>query len=83
MAYSSRHYYKPGTWNVICDVCGFRFKSDQVRTRWDNLVVCQTDWEADHPQKYLKIQPDGQGVPFTRKEPGEYTFVNVTYADGG
>ena len=65
-------------WNTICDVCGFDFKSAQVRKRWDGLIVCEDDFEFDHPQKYLKVQPDGLPVPsdYIRAEP-EDQFIKV------
>lgn len=71
-------YYKPGSWNVICDECGFEFKSHQLHKRWDGLMVCREDWEPDHPQKYLRVTEDNQTVPFVKPEP-EDTFVDVCY----
>jgi hypothetical protein len=67
-----------GQWNVICDVCGFEFKSSEIKKRWDGLLVCHADFELDHPQKYIKVQPDGLPVPsdMIRAEP-EDTFIGV------
>ena len=80
MSYVKRTYYKPGCWNVICDVCGVRFKSDQVRQRWDARIVCKDDWESDHPQKYLRVRSDVRPVPYVRPEQDDQ-FITVTYAD--
>ena len=82
MSYSNNNYYKPGCWNVICDVCGWKFKSDEVRERWDNLIVCKQDWETDHPQKYIRSRSDPKPVPFVRNEPEPIEIV-VPYRDGG
>lgn len=71
-------FYKPGSWNVHCDVCGFKFKSDQVRRRWDGLMVCENDFEHDHPQKFLRVHEDKQSVPFVRKQ-NDDTFRTVCY----
>ncbi len=68
----------PGTWRVICDVCGFEFASDEVRKRWDNLYVCDKDWEHRHPQDFLRTRVENVTPPFVRPEPVD-TFVNVTY----
>ncbi len=70
--------YSKGQWNVICDVCGWEFKSSEVKKRWDGLVVCDADWETDHPQKYIQVRSDPQPVPaeFIRSEP-EDEFVVV------
>jgi hypothetical protein len=70
--------YKPGQWRAHCDVCGFKFYSGDMRQRWDGLMVCQADWEADHPQKYLRVPSDTQSVPWVR-ELSDDTFKNVCY----
>lgn len=80
MTYASNNYYKKGSWNVICDVCGKRHKSTDVRKRWDDLIVCKEDWEPDHPQKFLRVNADGKQVPFIRREP-ETSSTSVYYPD--
>lgn len=54
-----------GTWNVICPVCGFKFKASQMRQRWDGLHVDVKCWEQRHPQEFLRSVPDNQSVPWT------------------
>lgn len=71
-------YYKKGSWNVHCDVCGFKFKSDEIRKRWDGLMVCDSDFEVDHPQKFLRVKEDKQTVPFVRKQADD-TYRTVCY----
>jgi len=63
--------YKAGSWNAICDVCSFKFKADQLRKRWDGLMVCDKDFELDHPQKYLKVFEDKTSVPWVRSRPAD------------
>lgn len=70
-------YYKPGCWNAICDVCGFTYKSDQLRKRWDGLMVCSKDYEMRHPMDFLKVPTDDPSVPWTRPTPASYTFVET------
>ena len=71
----------------ICDVCGLERLSDQKRKRWDNLIVCPECWETDHPQKFVRVSPDGQPVSDPRPEPEDefnyvcYAFANQAYAD--
>ena len=65
-------------WLVICDVCGFEFRSDQVRKRWDNLIVCEKDYETRHEQEFLRTRAECNDLPFVRPEPAD-TFINVTY----
>ena len=83
-----KNYFKSGQWNVICDVCGWEFKSGEIKKRWDGLMVCSKDFERDHPQKYLKVRETGIAVPFIR-EPND-VYLNVcniitssAYADMG
>lgn len=78
MSYGSKSWYKKGSWNVHCDVCGFKFKSDEVRKRWDGLMVCDADFELDHPQKFLRVREDKQTVPFVRKL-SDNTFRQICY----
>lgn len=66
----------PGTWRVICDVCGFEFPSDQVKKRWDGLITCHKDWEMKHPQLSIRARKEEIGVPFARPEP-EDVFVHT------
>jgi hypothetical protein len=59
---------KPGTWLVSCDVCGIIHLNTQIKKRWDNLYVCESDWERDHPQKLIKIPRERIAAPFERVE---------------
>lgn len=80
-------YYAKGQWNVICDVCGFKFKSSKIRKRWDGLMVCHDDWETNHPQKFLRVKEDKIAPPWTRPDPPItykvvcYVYESASYAD--
>lgn len=64
-----KNYYKPGVWNCICDACGRKRKSDEVRKRWDGFIVCKdTCWEPRHPLDFIRSRSDEQKVPFARQE---------------
>lgn len=67
-----------GSWNVICDVCGFKFKAYQLRKRWDGKMVCKDDWEIRHPQDLIKVPKDDQSVPWSRPEQTD-VFADVNY----
>jgi len=69
-----KNYWKRGAWNAICDVCGFKFKSTSLRKRWDNLMVCEKDWESRHPMDFLKTPKEDLSIPWTRHEAID-TFV--------
>ena len=85
-----QNYFKSGCHNIWCDVCGFEFKSDQVRERWDGLIVCRDDYETDHPQKYIRIRETGLAVQPIRSEPEDdfgdyvcYIYAINAFADLG
>lgn len=61
-------YYKPGDWNAICDVCGFRFKASELTKNWKGEYVCKPDWEPRHPQTYIRVPHEDISVPWTRPE---------------
>lgn len=61
--------YKAGQWNALCDVCGVKFKSSDLKKRWDGLMVCHKDFEHDHPQKYLRVNQRSDAVPWVRSQP--------------
>ena len=71
-----------GEWAAICDICGFKVKSSELRKRWDGLMVCEFDWENRHPQDFIRARPDQFPLPFTRPEPDD-RFVSVVYLDTG
>ena len=74
MSYRSR--WDNGSWNVICDVCGRKFKDNQLQMRWDNLMVCEKDWETRQPQDFVRGVADIQAPPFVRSEQSDY-FIPI------
>lgn len=64
-------YFKSGTWNVVCQVCGRRYKSDAIRKRWDGLLVCDEDYEERNILDFLRIRAEKQNVPFQQNEPAD------------
>jgi hypothetical protein len=81
-------WFKSGSWNAVCDVCGFRFKADKLKRRWDNLMVCEQDYEMDHPQKYIRVRETGIAAPFIREDNSTleyvcYIYGKQAYADVG
>lgn len=68
---SRADYYAHGQWNAICDRCGFKFKSSQLRKEWTGYRVCSGCFEPRHPQDYLKGRKDKQSPPWTRPDQGD------------
>lgn len=69
-------YFKSGSWNVICAVCGRQFKASDIRKRWDGLLVCHSDYEERHPLDFVRALPERAGVPYANPEPAD-TFAEV------
>jgi hypothetical protein len=75
-----KDYLKVGDWNAFCDVCGFKFKSSELRKRWDNLMVCAEDFEMRHPQDLIKSIPEKPAPPFSRpRNQGDSPLLPVTF----
>lgn len=66
-----------GEWIAICDVCGFRFHSGDLRERWDGMMVCRDDWEERHPSDFFRATPDDQTVPWTSPADSESGGTDV------
>jgi len=74
-----KDYYNEGSWNVICDECGFKFKSHELRKRWDGFMVDKACWEPRHPQDFVKGVVDEQSVPWERSENTELSISPFDY----
>lgn len=80
-------YYKHGSWNALCDRCGFKYKADQLRKTWDGLYVCKRDWEERQPLEFIRGIPDKTDVPWTRSDSTTteielcYLWERSSYAD--
>jgi hypothetical protein len=72
------NYYKRGSWNVICQRCGFKHKAEEVKKEWTGLVVCKPCFEHRHVADFIRGRQEKQTVPFTADEPTD-TFTTVTY----
>lgn len=78
----SRDYYKLGSWNCICDVCGLKRKAEELKLQWDGLRACQLCWTPRQPQDYVRGVPDPSGVPWSRQR-GPLVFVNEAVRPDG
>jgi len=67
-----------GQWNAICDRCGFKFKSSELKKDWQGLMVCEKDFEPRHPQSLIKTVTETAFPDWTRPET-EDTFIHVCF----
>lgn len=70
--------FKSGEWNVVCDICKFKFKSNELKLNWRGQMVCKDDWEARNIQDFIKVRAESGSPPWSRPR-GEDVFINVTY----
>lgn len=78
----------PGQWSLICDVCGFRFRSRDMQKRWDGLMVCAKDYETRNPQDFVRVHAERINPPVTRPESTDtftpytcFVYAQYAYAD--
>jgi len=76
----SRDYFKLGDFNVICDICGYKFKGSELRRRWDGFMVCSDDWEPRPPQEYVRGIKETFNTPYSRPESPD-VFIVEGYLD--
>lgn len=82
----AKDWYKSGSWNALCDVCGFKRKSDQLIERWDGMMVCRPSvakgcFETRHPQELIRPIPDQKPLPWTNPEPADVYWVDADSYD--
>jgi hypothetical protein len=65
---------------AVCDVCGFVYRWDELMLRWDNLMVCEADYETRNPQDFVRAVPDGKPLPWSRPPPEDVELV-IDYID--
>ena len=74
--------YRHGDFNVICDRSGFKVKASDTRIEWTGRRVRWQDWEARHPQDFVKGRSDRQSVVNPRPEaPDVFISAPVTQDD--
>lgn len=61
-----RHFFKPGSWNRICDQTGFAVRAENTRKQWNNLIVRTQSFEYRNPQDFVRGVRDEQNAPDPR-----------------
>jgi len=44
--------YRKGCTNTVCDISGFKVKSNQVKLQWNGLWVIPQEWNPRDPQDF-------------------------------
>ncbi len=61
-------YLKLGENNVLCDICGFKYKSSDLLKTWDGYWACRPCWYPRNPQDFVRGIPDPQAPRLSRPE---------------
>ena len=69
---------RPGHHLVTCDLSGWVFWDDEVKTTWDGMVVGAPFYEARHPQDFVRGKVDKQSVEPSRPEPTDTFRASCT-----
>jgi hypothetical protein len=77
-----KDYLKLGDHNAICPVCGFKYKASEMKTRWDGVKVCPTDWEIRHPQDLIRVPKDDGSVAWSYPPGPAKDTDGATIAEG-
>lgn len=73
--------YRPGDYNVVDDLHGFKYKRSECRMRWDGVLVHRSDWEPRHPMDHLRVQKDRIKVAEARPDVDRFEQTPVTADD--
>jgi hypothetical protein len=76
MSYTPR--YDHGNWIADCDICGRKYKANELIKRWDGLMCCEDDWEIRQPQDFVRGVADTQIAPWLRPEPQDQ-FIPIHF----
>ena len=68
-------YWKPGSWNAYCSMCGRKRKSDEMVRNWQGLYRCPEHDEPRQPQDFARGIPDQMGVPWAQQPAPNFVFT--------
>ena len=61
--------FKLGTWWVICDRCGWKYKNTQLhKEQHTGLMVCLPCLDKRNPQDFAKILRSEKPIPWSRPD---------------
>lgn len=76
------NHFKWGTWWVICDRCGFKYKNTELREeQHTKLMVCRPCLDKRNPQDFMR-PPRVEGIiPWSRPEPTDIVLDSSVDCD--
>lgn len=78
--------YRHGSWNAVCDRCGFEFKAEHLAKEWTGLRVCRGPGtnnchEPRNAQEFVRGKADKQNPPWVRPEPPDVFASSSVWND--
>ncbi len=58
--------YRKGEHYLICDRSGRQMRASESRREWTGAVVHKDEYEARHPQDFVRARPERQAVAISR-----------------
>ncbi len=69
MTYIKEDEYVPGAWNAMCDRCGRKRKSTEMRKTWQGYYVCFPEhYEERHPQDFVRAKVEKTAPDWIRPD---------------
>lgn len=66
---NAEDYWVPGTWNIICSICGTKLKFSEAVQNWQGMWRHPKCDEPRHPQDFVHaINSQEMAIPFPQKE---------------
>lgn len=77
----NNNYYDLGSHNIICDICGQKYKSKDCKKQWNNLITCFNCYNSKHPVlEPLPAVIDAKPIKDARPRPNDQ---NISGHDNG
>ena len=73
--------FEGGNHWLVCDVCGFEYRHNVMKKRWDGLVVCPEDFELRHPQDFVRVKEEDVSAKGLVRPGTEDNFIEVACLD--
>jgi hypothetical protein len=70
----AKTWWKEGSWNSICDLCGRKYKAEELIRNWRGQMVCQEDYEPRNEQELIRPIKDQNKLPWTKPRG---TLINI------
>ncbi len=68
-------YLAEGTWNAECQLCGRKYKAQDLIRHWQGGYHCFKCWKPRHPQDFVRAIPDRPAAPWVQHYPERFSEI--------